>query len=373
MDVLSNKAQALKELYRFEEASEVYDRLQALEPDSAQHKFHRSALQLLTGQFEAGWEGFEARRAVSGHSIADAEFRKPIWLGREEIAGKTLLVYSDEGLGDAIQFARYLPLVSARGARVVFVAPDALYPLMSDLSDIQCRPPSAGLPPTFDLYCPVTSLPFAFGTALESIPPPVCLPSVPPNLIRAWEDAGSALTRGCGSAWSGRAIRNTRAITAAQCLSQFMARLLDVDGAFVSLQKDPRPDDKALLDEHTDIIDLSAGLTDFLQTAALDILPDGSSQWTPALLIWPRPLDVRRGYCCHTSRTGAGCLAVTTVPGTRPCDCSGRRQPANMQVWCNAFATNCSPKFQGSKWQSETRLPGQICSRNTKWASPGLS
>jgi len=48
-----------------------------------------------------------------------------------------------------------------------------------------------------------------------------------------------------------------------------MARLLDVDGAFVSLQKDPRPDDKALLDEHTDIIDLSAGLTDFLQTAAL--------------------------------------------------------------------------------------------------------
>src|SRR5262249_7376609 len=155
------------------------DRLQALEPDSAQHKFSRSVLQLVTGQFEAGWEGFEARREISGHSVADAEFRKPIWLGREEIAGKTLLVYSDEGLGDAIQFARYLPLVSARGARVVLVAPDPLYPLMSGLSGIQeCRHPSAGLPATFDLYCPLTSLPFAFSTTLETIPSPICLPPV---------------------------------------------------------------------------------------------------------------------------------------------------------------------------------------------------
>jgi tetratricopeptide (TPR) repeat protein len=269
VEVLSNKAQALKELYRFEESSEVYDRLQGLEPDNAQHKFYRSALQLLTAQFETGWEGFEARREISGHAIAEAEFGRPIWLGREEIAGKTLLVYSDEGLGDAIQFARYLPLLSARGIRVVFVAPDPLYPLMADLSGIlECRHPSAGLPPAFDLYCPITSLPFAFGTTLETIPPPVCLPPVAPNHIRAWEDRLGPHTRlRVGLVWSGNPKHqgdHRRSIPL-----RTMARLLDVDAVFVSLQKDPRPDDKAFLNERTDIIDLSTGLTDFLQTAAL--------------------------------------------------------------------------------------------------------
>ena len=268
VEVLFNKASALSELCRFEEASQVYDHLQALDPDSPRCKFHRSHLQLLTGQFDAGWAGREARRKIP-LPIIQADFHQPVWHGNQEIAGKTLLIYADEGFGDAIQFARYVPLVAARGARVIFVVQDPLYPLMSELTGIQeCHPHSAGFPSKFDLYCPLMSLPLAFRTTLETIPPPLCLPPVAPDLIRAWEDRLGPHTRlRVGLVWSGnpRHPDNPRRSVPLRT----MARLLDVDAIFVSLQKDPPPDDKALLNERADIIDLSAGLTDFLQTAAL--------------------------------------------------------------------------------------------------------
>lgn len=269
VEVLFNKAVALRELCRFEEASQVYDHLQALDPDNATYEFSRSLMQLLTGQFEAGWAGREARWKAGVVPIAHAEFLQPIWLGDEEIAGKTLLVYSDEGLGDAIQFVRYVPLLATRGARVILVVPDPLYPLMSDLCGIhECRPQSAGFPPAFDFYCPLTSLALAFGTTLETIPRPICLPPLAPSLIRAWEDRLGPHTRlRVGLVWSGNP--RFRGDHRRSMPLRTITRLLDVDADFVSLQKDPRPDDKALLDARTDITDLSAGFTDFLQTAAL--------------------------------------------------------------------------------------------------------
>jgi tetratricopeptide (TPR) repeat protein len=268
-EVLFNKASALGHLCRFEEASHVYDRLQALDPDSARCKFHRALMQLLIGQFEAGWAGREARWKVAGLPVVHADFRQPAWRGNEEITGKTLLVYSDEGLGDAIQFARYAPLVAARGARLIFVVPDELHPLMSDLPGIwECRPHSAGFPPAFDLYCPLTSLPLAFGTTLETIPSPLRLQPLAPDLIRAWENRLGPYTRlRVGLVWSGNP-RHPDDHRRSMPL-QTMARLLDVDATFVSLQKDPRPDDKVFLSERPDIIDLSTSLNDFLQTAAL--------------------------------------------------------------------------------------------------------
>jgi hypothetical protein len=162
-----------------------------------------------------------------------------------------------------------VPLAAARGARIILVVPDQLYPLMSGLSGIQeCRPSSTGFPAAFDLYCPLTSLPLAFGTTLETIPRPVCLSPLAPGLVRAWEDQlGPHTQLRVGLVWSGNP-RHTGDHRRSMS-PRTMARLLDVGAVFVSLQKDPRPDDKAFLSDRTDIIDLSAGLTDFLQTAAL--------------------------------------------------------------------------------------------------------
>ncbi len=270
VEVLFNKVSALGELCRFEEASSVFDQLEAIGADSARCKFSRSHMQLLMGQFEAGWIGREARWNVSSlPMIVRADFRQPVWRGHEEIAGKTVLVYSDEGLGDAIQFARYVPLVAARGAHVIFVMPDQLYPLMPSLPGVQeCRRSSAGYPSMFDLYCPLMSLPLAFDTTLETIPRPLRLSPLAPALIRSWEERLGPRTRlRVGLVWSGNP-RHPDDLRRSIPL-RTMARLFDVDASFVSLQKDPRPDDKAFLSGRTDIIDLSAGLTDFLQTAAL--------------------------------------------------------------------------------------------------------
>src|SRR6185437_8755170 len=113
----NNKAYSLARLHRFDEALAIYAALKATDPDSAE--WNEALLQLLLGNFEAGWAGREARWKVPSLQLARYNFSRPMWLGKEPIAGKTILIYHDEGLGDTIQFARYVPMVAAQGARVI--------------------------------------------------------------------------------------------------------------------------------------------------------------------------------------------------------------------------------------------------------------
>jgi tetratricopeptide (TPR) repeat protein len=268
-EILRNKAFVLGEVHRFKEALDAYDRVEALDPTNAKCVFARSHLQLLTGDFAAGWRGREARWKVPKLPIIYPNFSQPGWLGSEDIAGKTLLIYSDEGLGDTIQFVRYLPMLIARGAHVILVVQDAVYPLLSGMSGIQeCRPSSAGFPAAFDMYCPLFSLPLAFNTRPETIPPAADLPPLASSRVQAWENRLGPHDRlRVGLVWSGNPKHKndgTRSIPL-----RTMSGLFDIGAQLVSLQKDPRPEDKAFLSEQTDIVDLTANLTDFAQTAAL--------------------------------------------------------------------------------------------------------
>jgi hypothetical protein len=93
-----------------------------------------SLAHLLTGNFEAGWTGHQARLKLP--SAKYPKIPRPMWLGEEEIEGKTILIAADEGLGDTIQFARYLPMLAERGARVLLVVQDPLHCLLSGLSGV---------------------------------------------------------------------------------------------------------------------------------------------------------------------------------------------------------------------------------------------
>jgi tetratricopeptide (TPR) repeat protein len=265
-----NKAFALAQIHRFDEAFAVYDRMKAVDPGDAETDFHASLLHLLIGNFEAGWAGREARSRVPGLQIARFEFPQPIWLGKDSIAGKTILIHTDEGLGDSIQFARYVPMVAALGARVILVVEDAVVPLLSGLSGVsQCVPKSGGMLPAFDTYCPMSSLPLAFKTRLETIPSATpYLPAPAESRLQAWERRLGPHDRlRVGLVWSGNPKHkndDNRSIPLRR-----LARVLDVDATFVSLQKDPRPGDKAILLEQSGILDLTAHLTDFAETAAL--------------------------------------------------------------------------------------------------------
>jgi tetratricopeptide (TPR) repeat protein len=270
IEALSNKAVWYRQHHRLAEAAELYQRLRSLHPSPAKVERDLAYTQLLMGDFERGLAGREARWKVPGLPILYPNFSQPIWLGNEAIEGKNVLIYADEGLGDAIQFARYLPMLAARGARIILVVPDALYPLLSGLAGVhECRSFAAsGPPPVFECYCPLGSLPLAFGTRLETIPPVAHLPPPDQALIRRWHDRlGHDRRLRVGLVWSGNPKHGNdreRSIPLAN-----LAALFELDACFVSLQKDPRPDDRTFLSQRTDILDLTQDLTDFAETAAL--------------------------------------------------------------------------------------------------------
>jgi tetratricopeptide (TPR) repeat protein len=268
MQALENKAVALRRLHRFDEALPIYHRIRSIDPANASAEFGLAHVNLLLGNFEDGWRGREARWRVPDLQKTFPDGPEPMWLGEGSIEGKTILVYSDEGLGDAIQFTRYVPLLAARGARVVLVVQDSLVSLLSILPGLsRCLPMSATTLPPVDARCPVMSLPLAFRTTLDTIPPSIHL-SPPPERIRAWEERlGPHERLRVGLAWSGSPTHtndHNRSIKL-----KLLARVLDLDASFLSLQREPRPDDRAVLDERTEIVDLTAHLTDFSETAAL--------------------------------------------------------------------------------------------------------
>ncbi len=268
--VLNNKAFSLSQLQRFDEAFAIYDRVGTIDPGDATAIWNLALLQMLTGNFEAGWTGREARWKATNLPAVYPKFTQPVWLGNRPIEGKTVLIHVDEGLGDTLQFARYVPMVAARGARVILVVEEALHSLLSGLPGVsQCLPTSAGPLPAFDFHCPMSSLPLAFGTRLDTIPAAASyLPPPPIARIGAWENRLGPRDRlRVGLVWSGsHGHRNDHNRSIPLLM---LSRILDVGARFVSLQKDPRATDQAVLRERTDIVDLTAHLTDFSETAAL--------------------------------------------------------------------------------------------------------
>jgi tetratricopeptide (TPR) repeat protein len=266
----NNKAFALTHLHRFAEAFATYGALKAIDPGNVDAIWSEALLQLLTGNFADGWRGREARFKIPGLPVTSYTFAQPLWLGETSLDGKTILLYTDEGIGDTIQFARYVPMVAALGARVILLVPETLHALLAKLPGVfECVPMSGNRTISFDTYCPISSLPLAFATTLDSIPAMApYLPAPEPAQVEAWEARlGPHRTLRIGLVWSGNPKHkddHNRSLPL-----HALSSLLDCDASFVSLQKDPRPADQAFLREHAAIIDVSAHLTDFSATAAL--------------------------------------------------------------------------------------------------------
>jgi ADP-heptose:LPS heptosyltransferase len=194
-----------------------------------------------------------------------------MWQGQDGIAEKTIVIAADEGLGDTIQFARYVPMVAALGARIILAVQEPLVPLLSNMPGIrQCSPVSEAADlAAVDFHCPIMSLPFAFRTTSAAIPAPVSyLPAPDPDRIQIWEQRlGAREKLRVGLVWSGNPHHlddHNRSIPL-----RTLSRLLGEDATFISLQKDPKPEDKAALQETSKLLDLTSQLTDFADTAAL--------------------------------------------------------------------------------------------------------
>jgi hypothetical protein len=199
-----------------------------------------------------------------------------LWLGSEEIAGKTILLHAEQGLGDTIQFGRYAPLVAARGARVILEVQRPLHGLMSTLSST-VQVVSSGDPlPDFDFHCPLLSLPLAFATQLDTIPSATRYLSAREEQTRAWrERLGRHDKPRIGLAWAGnprKELPGANRIDGQRSIAlDRLAPLFEVTACeFFSLQKGSdavrQLRDSALRQRVNDYTD---DLHDFSDTAAL--------------------------------------------------------------------------------------------------------
>ena len=266
-DVYVNLGNALKETNQLDPACEAHGFAARLQPSNPLPPFNQSLILLLQGKYGAGWRRFEARWDVV---LKDErrQIRKPRWTGRENLAGRTLFVYPEQGLGDTIQFCRYLPLLSAMGVRVIFEAPPELKALLKSLSGaITLIQP--GFPaPAFDFHSPLLSLPGAMGTTLATIPSKIPYLRPPADRMGFWLARLKTSERPkIGLVWSGGTVfRNDR--NRSISLTQ-LAPILSLPFEFHALQKVLREQDQEAIADFPQLTFHGEHLHDFGDTAAL--------------------------------------------------------------------------------------------------------
>jgi tetratricopeptide (TPR) repeat protein len=266
-DALNNRGTVLLGLGRPQDALASYNRALALKPDHAMANLNESMCRLQMGDFEKGWSKFEWRWQYE-RSESKRNFTQPSWLGKEPLHGKTILLYAEQGFGDTIQFCRYARLVAARGANVVMEVQPLLKSLMAGLEGVGQTLAKGEQLPAFDYHCPLLSLPLAFATRLDTIPPETRYLSSDPTRVSKWQGKlGDKTLPRIGLVWSGSALNrndHNRSILLAD-----IVKLVSDQAQFVSLQKEVRTEDLPILDERKDIRHFGNELEDFADTAAL--------------------------------------------------------------------------------------------------------
>lgn len=241
----------------------AYRHGRALDPELPGAALGEAFALLTLGDWAAGWQAYEARLRDPRFCPAAAAMRAPRWHGGEALHGRTLLLLSEQGLGDAIQFSRYAPLLRARGALVVLQVAPPLAPLLRPLADAVVAP-GAALPP-HDAWCPLLSLPRGFATTPQTVPAAPYLAADPAALHRWRRLLGRRRGLRVGLAWAGNPLHpfdHLRSLPLAA-----LAPLLAVPGVeFHAVQPEARPDD-ARIRAHPEI-------ADFADAAALLALMD---------------------------------------------------------------------------------------------------
>jgi len=180
-----NRAGALRELGRIEEAVQSLDRATALDPKYAEAYLRKAVCKFLSEDLEEGWQLYEWRKRLPV-PIDFRTYAQPLWSVKEDIAGKTLFLYTEQGLGDTIQFFRYAVLARARNARVIVSVQDALVRLLDRASQGVEVVNSSVIPQEFDYHLPLMSLPMVFGTKMDNIPAHVPYLKAEPDRVKSW-------------------------------------------------------------------------------------------------------------------------------------------------------------------------------------------
>ena len=266
---MCNLGRALHRLGLFDDAMDCYDKALKISPDHPETRLNRSVALLLQGRWDEGWPEYEWRFQCHNRSrIYPHRLAGPRWQG-EPFPGKTLLVHGEQGLGDSLQFVRFLPWVKRFGGRVLFETYKSLHPLLEGALGIDALLElSSQKPPAqpYDLHIPLCSLPGLFNLTPHNLPHPGCYLSASKNKVEQWRKKLPSAGIKVGIVWSGSDTYPERS-----CRLRDLAPLGQIDGIhWIGLQKGPGGDQ--MNDSHLpagwNLTNWGNALEDFSDTAA---------------------------------------------------------------------------------------------------------
>jgi len=268
----SNKGNTLHELKRFDEAIAHYDKALSLRPDYHEASWNKSLCLLLQGNFENGFKLYESRwnsKIVSEEIGGKRLFDKPTWLGVEPLQDKTILLYGEQGLGDFIQFCRYVKLVADLGAKVILEVPKTLEELMQGLEGVSELVIRGNKLPFFDYQCPLMSFPLVFKTSISNIP--ACHHYLTSNTNKKAEwnlRLGEKKKKRIGLVWSSTS--SFKSDSKRSLMLEDFVKALPIEGfEYICLQKELKECDKEFFEAYRNIRFFGSELESFADTAGL--------------------------------------------------------------------------------------------------------
>lgn len=265
----NNRALALQHAGRLEEALESYRRAQALNPAMAEAFLNQGLCHLLMGDFAKGLPLLEWRKRMPRPLEARA-YPQPLWTGKEEITGKILFAYIEQGLGDAIQYYRYVALAQARGAKVILSVPDQLIALFQRATPGVELIGWGQVPPAFDFHIPLASIGLGVGLRLQTIPVADRYLAAEPERVARWKAKLGEDGFRIGVAWQGnQLILGSEGKAFPVAALEGIARLPDV--RLIGLQKNAGSEQLDHLPAGMTVerYDFDLGPDAFLDTAAI--------------------------------------------------------------------------------------------------------
>lgn len=263
LPAIYNKSSLYQELARIPEMVELVERGLAIQPGDPMFIWSRGIARLLSGDLAGGFQDYEMRWAVEVFEVRPS---MPQWLG-EDLRGKTIYVYNEQGLGDTLQMLRYVPMLVALGAHVLLRIQPPLAPLCEGWSGCTLwRERGHPDPSSYDAHCPMLSLPMAFGTVLQTVPWSGPYLKAEPQLRAEWERwLGPRGGLRVGLVWSGNADHGNDSNRSMR-LETMLVALRGGGHQLVSLQKEVRAADTEAL---AAISHAGERLRSFADTAAL--------------------------------------------------------------------------------------------------------
>lgn len=310
-NVLYNFGFTLKKLGFIQQAIDVHKKVLEYDNNYAHAHFSLGISYLTLGKFEQGWPEYEWRWAA--YKEKPREFKQPRWKG-EDLQGKRIFVYAEQGYGDTFQFIRYLLLLKNMGAYVIFNSQIALKTFLKSCPYIDQVITYSDTIPNFDFHIPLMSLPLIFDTTLETIPATIPYLYAQDHLIAEWKDKLSSGTFKIGLCWQGNSKYQTaplrRTVAAKSLHVKHFSKLANIPGVtFYSLQKINGVDQIDELEDssflHTFDADLDTKNGSFVDTAAiiknLDLVITidtsighfAAALGTPTWILLPDPADWR--------------------------------------------------------------------------------